>query len=190
MLHMAIILTLQSASEGATIVTEQVVSNTPLFDAKDIFDIFFQLFITICGFIFALWNERRLEEKKNKKDTIELKKLLKDELQRILESLETLNVSYLESQPIKTPMWESVINTGHLSLLDFSTREALFRVYNRIKEYNSWANIYTNYYFDKNEQNEAILNELEEIRDSLLGKIQSTEIKENNVDISSIIELL
>lgn len=190
LIHMTMVIAIQSAQEGATILTEQATQNASIFNAKDIFDILFQLFITVCGFIFALWNERRHEEKKNREETAELKKLLKDELQRIQKLLEKLDVTYLESQPIKIPMWESVISTGHLALLDFSTREELFRVYNRIKEYNSWANIYTNYYFEKGEMNQLVLNELVEIKKSLLGEISSDKEGSESIDISNVIELL
>ena len=171
----------ESASEAAS-------SNQYTFEI-DWFDVCFQLFITIVGFVFALWSARLIDEQKNKKDAIKLKRLLSEELKNVGCFLSSYNVELLEPNPLKTPMWESVINTGQLSLLDFETRETLFRVYNKIREFNSWALIYTNYFFEKEKKHEKILEELKEIKTELLNNEKKS--NENTVSsISTVIDVL
>lgn len=160
----------ETVSESAT----EVISNNQSAFNIDWFDVFFQLFITVIGFVFAIWSAKWLDKQKEKKDSRDLKRLLMEELKEVREELSTYNVEMLETQPLKIPMWESVIYTGQLYLVDFRTREVLFRVYNTIKEFNSWALIYTNYYFEKGIKNSLIINALKELQKELLNNQEST----------------
>lgn len=167
----------------------EITQATGLFSNVDWFDVVFQLFITGLGFAFALWSARWLDNLKEKKDKIELKRLLKDELSNIRTILEELNVELLDVQPLKIPLWESVINTGQISLIDFETRELLFKVYGKIKEYNSWCYIYTNYYFEKKEKNVLLLRELTKIKSELINAVDASN-NARTVSITEVIEKL
>lgn len=189
MLSLVIFPPLTAGVESSVDIVE-VVRDTNLFSNIDWFDVIFQLFITGLGFAFALWSARWLDGVKEKKDKQELKRLLKEELSNILDVLTRLNVELLDVQPLKIPLWESVINTGQISLLDFETRKILFGVYGKIKEYNSWCLIYTNYYFEKNKKNDLLLNELKKIKSELIGSDDIIFNADDKVSITKAMEKL
>lgn len=134
----------------------------------DWFQILLELFITFLGFLLAIWSGRISDGIKVKHDKDELRRMIKEELKKIYEDLNEINEEMLDVQPLRIPLWESAINTGQLSLLDFLTREKLFRVYNAIKEFNSWSLIHTGYYFEKETQNKLLIQELRKIKEELL----------------------
>ena len=148
--------------------SELVFSSSEWLMSIDWFQIILELFITVLGFFLAIWSGRITDIIKARSDTKELKRLIKEELKKINDDLKKFNEKTLDVQPLRIPLWESAINTGQLSLLDFVTREKLFRVYNTIKEFNSWCLIHTNYYFEKGKQNELLIQELSRIKGELL----------------------
>lgn len=144
------------------------------------------LFVTFLGFGLAILGERLTDWLKTHSDTIALKKLIKEELKKVLNDLESFSEETLDVQPLKIPSWESAINTGQVSLFDFTTRNKLFLVYNTINEFNSWCLVHTNYYFEKGNQNKLLIKEINKIKNRLLSNRKN----ESNFSISSAIEML
>lgn len=145
-----------------------------------------ELFVTFFGVGLAILGERMTDWFKNRKDTRELKKLVKEELKKVYNELENFSEETLDVQPLKIPLWESAVNTGQVSLFDFATRNKLFHVYNTINEFNSWCKIHTNYYFEKEKQNRLLIKTLNQMKNELL----SNNLNESDSSINSAIEIL
>lgn len=158
-----------------SLITEQLTVTEESSLASIVIDwasILLELFAAFLGFGLALLGER-ITDKINTHNAIkEQKKLLKEELEKVLNDLKAYNIETLDVQPIKTPVWDSAINTGHVSLFDFDTRNILFRTYNFINEFNSWCLIHTNYFFEKGDKNSMLIKEIGRIKNELLSDIQ------------------
>lgn len=151
-------------------VTEEASSTSLVIDWTSIL---LELFAAFLGFGLAILGER-ITDKINTRNAIkEQKKLLKEELEKVLNDLKAYNIETLDVQPIKIPVWDSAINTGQVSLFDFNTRNILFRTFNFINEFNSWCLIHTNYFFEKGEKNQLLIKEIGRIKEELLSDIQT-----------------
>lgn len=144
------------------------------------------LFVTFVGVGLAIIGERITNWIKIRRETRELKKLIKAELEKIFNDLKNFNEETLDVQPLRVPSWESAVNIGQVSLFDIVTRNKLFCVYNTINEFNSWCLIHTNYYFEKGQQNKLLIKELNNIKKKLL----SNESHESDSSIKGAIEIL
>ena len=110
---------------------------------------------TLIG-IFGPFYLQSLHERKNKrKKAMQCLHDIQDELSGLQEQFNGIKESDIYLSPIKTPIWDSLINTNEIQLLSIlnhrcvkGTRVAkiskqLFQVYDLIKEYNLWWNMYT-----------------------------------------------
>lgn len=134
----------------------------------DFVQIVIELFVTFLGFALAIIGERITVYIKSRSDAKELKILIKEELENVYIDLKQFDEGTLDIQPLTISSWDSACNTGQLSLLNFTTRDKLFRVYNNIKEFNSWCLVQTNYYFEKEKLNVMLIEELRRIKKDLL----------------------
>ena len=124
---------------------------------------------TFVGFVLALTGQWFFGYIKKSKESDELKSHIAEELNSIKIDLEQFVSTSLDVQPLKTPIWNALINAGQVALLDTNTREQLFRVYNTIQEFNSWCLVQTNYYFENEKYNELLTNELTLLKAELLN---------------------
>ena len=124
---------------------------------------------TFVGFVLALTGQWFLGYVKKSKEANELKSHIAEELNSLKIDLEQLVSTSLDVQPLKTPIWNALINAGQVALLDTNIREQLFRVYNTIQEFNSWCLVQTNYYFENEKHNELLKNELTTLKAELLN---------------------
>lgn len=152
----------------------------------DWMQVLIDLLVTCFGFGLALVGERWTERLRARREANELKKLIKEELEKILEDINKFNENALDVQPLKIQSWESAINTGQVALLDVQVRNKLFHVYNTINEFNAWCSIHTNYYFEKGQQNRLLIKELNRIKKNLL----SIGVNKSDSDINGAIEIL
>lgn len=184
MLGLVILATLNAILE--TTIASEVASSEESVILIDWIQVTIDLFVTFFGFALAILGGRATDWYKTRKETKELKKLIKEELRKVYDELESFNEETLDVQPLKIPSWESAINTGQVSLFDFVTRNKLFCVYNTINEFNSWCLVHTNYYFKKGMKNKLLIKELNKIKKGLL----CNESNESASSISSAIEIL
>lgn len=175
-----------SSMPNSEVTSELISSSSKWLMSIDWFQIALELFVTVLGFFLAIWSARVTDIIKARSDTKELKRLIKEELKKINDDLKNFNEKTLDVQPLRIPLWESAINTGQLSLLDFVTREKLFRVYNTIREFNSWCLVHTNYYFEKGKQNELLIQELSRIK----GELLKDDSDDSDLGILSAIRIL
>lgn len=183
MSKLIILATLSTVSETTT--ASEVISSGGS-GLIDWIQVAIDLFVTFFGFGLAIFGERLTDWLKTRSDTMALKKLIKEELKKVLNDLENFSEETLDVQPLKIPSWESAINTGQVSLFDFTTRNKLFLVYNTINEFNSWCLVHTNYFFEKGNQNKLLIKEINKIKIKLLSNGQN----ESDSSISSAIEML
>jgi len=134
------------------------------------------LLATAVGFLLALVGEfvfeKIHENSKNKREVTEFLERIKSELVLLKKILSLIDSSTLEKEPLKTPVWEEAINIGYVAILPSVIRESLFKLYKQIREFNSWFEIKTNYYFAhyNDERYNCELNEeIENQRQVLLG---------------------
>lgn len=110
---------------------------------------------TLIG-IFGPFYLQSLHERKNKgKKAMQYLHDIQDELFGIRKQFGGIKESDIYLSPIKTPVWDSLINTNEIQLLSIlhhkggngsnvvSISRQLFQVYDLIKEYNLWWNMYT-----------------------------------------------
>ncbi len=117
-----------------------------------------ELFISIIGTIIGIFGPIYLQssnEKKNKKQqAIQYLKDIKKELKGVKEQLEDIKDTDIYLSPLKTPLWDSLINTNEVQLLKIlkhkdksfcstDLTKQLFQIYDLISEYNLWWNMYT-----------------------------------------------
>lgn len=138
--------------------------------SADWIQLIFEIVGTILGFGLAIWGERIADRIKARNDANLLRRLIVEELKKVYEDLNMFNEKTLDIQPLKIPSWESIINTGQVSLFDLEMREKLFRVYNTIREFNSWCLVHTNYYFQNEQRNQLLIKELNRIKRELLSE--------------------
>lgn len=131
-------------------------------------DFVLEMIATLVGFALALWGEKLISNAQTRQTKKELKRLFTEELTNVAKKLEKWNSSELDIHPLDIPSWEAAINAGQTSLLDQTTKQRLFIVYNNIREFNSWSLIYTNYYFEKEKKNALLNNQLNELQHALL----------------------
>lgn len=180
----SVLLTALSTVPDSTIISqsESLVESTP---SIDWIQLLLDLFVTFLGFGLAILGERITDRINAHRSAKELKILLKEELEKVFYDLKKYNEETLDVQPLKIPSWESAINIGQVSLLDFDTRNTLFRIYNSIKEFNSWCLVHTNYYFEKGKKNRLLITEIIRIKKELLS-----DLNDNNLSISYAIKIL
>lgn len=117
-----------------------------------------ELFITIIGTIIGIFGpiyvQSSNEKKNKKKQAIQYLKDIKKELKGVKEQLEDIKDTDIYLSPLKTPLWDSLINTNEVQLLkilkyndksfsDTDLTKQLFQIYDLISEYNLWWNMYT-----------------------------------------------
>lgn len=117
-----------------------------------------ELFITIIGTIIGIFGpfyvQSNNEKKNKKKQAIQYLKDIRKELKGVKKQLEAIKDTDIYLSPIKTPLWDSLINTNEVQLLKtlkhkdktFSSTnltKQLFQIYDLINEYNLWWNMYT-----------------------------------------------
>ena len=128
---------------------------------------------TFVGFLLALIGQFAFEKVKSFVDSRDLLKRLKTELKDIKTILDKYNPLEIERQPLKTLVWDEAINAGQVSLLNAKKREALFKIYKQIQEFNSWSEIQTNYYFEhENQLNEGLKIELTKQQKIMRGELK------------------
>lgn len=109
---------------------------------------------TIIGIFGPFYLQSRIEKSNKKNRALHYLYDIKSELLSIKEQLLAVQKTDIYISPIKTPMWDSLINTNEielLSLLKSKTTEPtmpkltkqIFQIYDLIKEYNSWWNMYS-----------------------------------------------
>jgi len=105
---------------------------------------------TFVGFLLALLGERWYDWYKDKEEGKCLIDSLEKEIRDILFFLNTAgeqqNVAWLH--PIKTPIWDSVISMGKLSLVNnLCWYTYLLQLYDEVKDYNEWHRMRTRQYY-------------------------------------------
>ncbi|GHT10787.1 hypothetical protein FACS189426_11700 [Bacteroidia bacterium] len=129
---------------------------------------------TFIGFVLALIGQWFFGYIKKSKGSGELKSHIAEELNSIKLALENFESTFLDVQPLKTPIWNALINAGQVALLDTQIREQLFGVYSTIQEFNSWSLVQTNYYFENERYNELLTNELTKLKTELINNEKSS----------------
>ncbi len=169
MLFQTLFFTLSTATNTGVpteiiVATEETVSKSQFID-------FYQfvpdLMATFLGFGLALFGQWIWEHNKDGSNAKQLKKQINYELKRIREELGV--ISGISVEPFKLPIWDTCISTGDLKLLNNELQAELFLVYSIIKEFNAWSLMQANFYFENNRLNEALENELEHLKNILLG---------------------
>jgi len=105
---------------------------------------------TFAGFVLALIGERLYDYYKDLREGNELVKAFNREIQTILSEVKKVrdNGNSVWINPIKIPIWDSVISTNKISLLcNYNWYSDLFRLYNEIKDYNEWHFIRTQQHY-------------------------------------------
>lgn len=115
------------------------------------------LIATIIGTIIGIFGPFYLQsrhERKNKRDRAIQNLLdLKEELEGLKKQFSDIIVTQLYLSPIRTPVWDSLINTNEIqlfSMLKYKSKTSdpvnltkqLFQIYDSIAEYNLWWNMY------------------------------------------------
>lgn len=128
---------------------------------------------TFVGFVLALLGQFLFERIKSFGNSKQLLKRLEGELRDTETTLESLTSTEIETQPLKTLVWDEATNSGQFSLLKAKKRTELFKIYKQIQEFNSWFEIQTKFYFEHDNQlNEGLKNELTKQRKKLLKMIK------------------
>ena len=115
------------------------------------------LVATIIGTLLGIFGPfciQSAHERKNKnRKAIQYLHELKVELKGLEGQFEAIKDSNIYLSPIKTPVWDSLINTNEIQLLSMlkckkkslkliKPINQLFQIYNLIDEYNQWWNMY------------------------------------------------
>lgn len=118
------------------------------------------LFTTIIGTligVFLPFYKQSKNERDNKRErAVNCLRDILDEIADIKNQLQKINDNsgLIYFYPIKTPVWDSLINTNETQLLSLlknkdktfdsqNFTKQIFQLYNLVNEYNSWWNIYT-----------------------------------------------
>lgn len=125
---------------------------------------------TFVGFVLALLGQWLFLFFVKTNNSHELIEHIVEELTNIKIDLEKFSCNSLDIQPLKTPVWNAVINAGQVALLDTKMREQLFSVYNAVQEFNSWCLVQTNYYFENERFNTLLTTELKKLKEEMLLK--------------------
>ena len=150
------------------ILLAEEIQNNHILQNPDWSQFFPSVLATLVGFILAIVFQQYLYEKI--KDLILNRNRVKNQIRKLKDELTKevlqlcLAVESLYIDPIKTPVWEGVLNTNEIQLLDdfFKAKEKkltarfgksngkpldicekLFEVYGLISEYNKWWNLYS-----------------------------------------------
>lgn len=153
---------------------------------------------TILGVFLPFWLQSRWEKHKEKKEKYKLEQQkrqecgellsrISDELQTIINKLKSIQDNTTEQNPLKTMAWEEALNTGLVVLLDSDLRRNLFRIYETISEFNSWAVVQTNFYFNhyddnKKRTNKKLISEIATLKQKLLDDENGISFVKNTID--------
>ncbi len=108
------------------------------------------LLATFIGVLLALAGERLYDCYKDWREGVNLIKMFQRELSTTKDIIEKVNsaTNMTWINPIKVPIWESVINTNRISLLSSHMWYSdLLSLYDDIKDYNEWHLIRTKQYY-------------------------------------------
>lgn len=109
---------------------------------------------TIIGIFGPFYLQSLIEKRNKKRRAIQHLHDIKKELMSINEQLLAVQMSDIFINPVKTPLWDSLINTNEtqvFSLLNSKIAgstisnftKQIFQIYDLISEYNSWWNMYS-----------------------------------------------
>lgn len=110
---------------------------------------------TLIGIVGPFYVQSILEKKEKRKKAVGYLRDIKKELEDVKQQFNSIKKTDLYLSPIKTPLWDSLINTNQIKLLSTlrvkktgfalaTFTKQLFQIYDWIGEYNSWWNVYVN----------------------------------------------
>lgn len=152
--------------------TSKVISNVSLLNTQNLLEIL----TTFLGFGLAILGEKLYDSYKNKKECKRLLVSFKSEFRKIIESIRIIEASPTARwiKPIKTPVWDSVVSTDKIALIDnLIWFPKLYDLYDDIRDYNEWHLLRTNYLYFKEDNTlpEEIADVLEKAKKDILSKI-------------------
>ena len=112
------------------------------------------LVATVIGIFGPFYLQSIIERRNKRQRAIQYLNDIKKELKSIKEQLLAVQTTDIYINPIKTPMWDSLINTNEIQLLSLlnikrigsnvaNPTKQIFQIYDLINEYNSWWNMYS-----------------------------------------------
>lgn len=150
---------------------------------------------TVLGFLLALKGEANREEKKDVQDAKQYIKDIIDELKKLkrINFISTSGARLYYIDPLKTPIWQGLINTNRLQLIaklrqkkericeDTSWYSELLILYDLIDEFNNFVNLYTENSFQTmitsteidDENIDSVISKLSALQDSLFDETNS-----------------
>ena len=145
------------------------------------------LIATFVGIFMPFFIQVRVEKSQKHDEAIHRIENIKTELTDIANIMIKLNYNQIHIDPIKTPIWDGLVNTNELLLIanapekkkyrkgiqckNEATHEVdwytlIYKIYGMIDEYNKWWNLYTEKLFlhDKDVVLEPILKQIKELK--------------------------
>lgn len=136
------------------------------------------LIATFVGIVVPFLIQAKVEKRHKNSDALQRLEKIKTELSKIASQIIELNNNHVHLDPIKTPVWDGLVNTNEMLLIaDLQKKKKgreenddwynmIYSLYGIIAEYNEWWNLYTEKLFLHNQgvTLEPILNQLKKLK--------------------------